>query len=355
MKLLKITFLITLFSISAVSFADDNFEHPDILFPEVLLSQFLKHRSTLGYTEQDLLDGEVIIYRTRVRTFPTHILKSFIEEEEDEEYVREEYGYSYSESAKIVLDALEDAKSEKEKSKVREELGFTAKEVAKFFISKPNLDTDDWEEISNESLLLNFVDRQSDEMEVLLIADSNLDDAEKAYRNFEMWPEYKGSYLESFVLTPEDIEELDDKFKEKMKFIDNVQWYHFYSCEILGVNWQATNVFRRYETGEGATRKVILRWDQDPLFDMDEDDFWGDDDNPYLNDGINAAGGYLLLQPYVDAEGKLHEDKTVILLKNFMRIIDPSIIDITIIPEAVREATMKKFINDFIQGMKDNF
>ena len=245
MKNLFSIFYFFLLGITSIAFADDNrvIDYSDEVFPETLLSQFYQLRRATTLSEADLLKGEIAFLRNPSPIIPKITVKNLKEDwTGTEEDFRAKYGYTLAEAESILVKALANAKSEEEKKAIRNKWGYTPKEIAKGLSANPQLTDDVFASALRTQLKLCKRDRQAEEMELVVIVNYPTKRVEEVFRSFSLWPRYNSSYVDSKLLTQDDIKGIDG-----LKITES-QWYHFYNISILpGFQWKGTNRFHRTE------------------------------------------------------------------------------------------------------------
>lgn len=335
---------------------------PKSTFPQFMLSQYYLNRTAAELSTTRLENGEISIFRYLFRSFPEKIINKLLEEADDTEGLRRKIGYSLGEVNKI----WEDAKTEEDKKSARALIGKTPQEVADDLAQQSTIKNSERNKILEADQRLLKYDSQAEEMDIFLIVPSPLERVEAIYRRFHQWPLFHSSYRESKVLTEDDFRRLPEKFRGLKS--DNNNWYHYYRSKILQFEWKGVNKFQRFEenipilllykngaSGGVTVKRVVLLWELCELFDGSDDDFWDDDaeeENPFENDGVTVSSGYLLLEQYVDTNGSVDPDRTIILLKNQFRIMDPTLSDTKEIPESLRTKTMSDFVDIFFTNLK---
>lgn len=338
--------IISIFLFANLGFGDaTEIQVSGSVFPQFMLSQYNKNRTAGELNSDQLENGEISIFRYGFRSFPERIIKIFLEESNDPAGTRNKLGYSLNE----VNELWNNASTDEEKRIARERIGKTPNEVAHYLSGLSTISNEErYRILETEQKLLKY-DSQTEELEVFLIVHYSISSVEQIFRQFDKWPKFHSSYRESKLLTKDDFKSLPERFHNLES--DENNWYHFYRSKILQFEWSGVNYFHRLE----ENGRILLRWNLSEIFDCTEDDFWDGEDeneNPYINSGVEVSSGYLLLEEYVDESGVRDHNRTLILLKNQFRITDQTLSDTKEISENLRAKTMSDFISVFLNNLK---
>src|SRR3990167_679392 len=333
------------------------------IFPQFMLSQYYLNRTAAELSAGRLENGEISIFRYLFRSYPERIINRLLEESDDIAGLRNKTGYSLAEVEAIG----ENAKSEEEKVHARELIGKTPQEVADDLSQKSTINNSERNRILETEQRLLHYDSQTETLEIFLIVPYSIEMVEEIYRQFHKWPKFHSSYRESRILTEDDFKSLPEKFHELKS--DANTWYHYYRSKILQFEWSGVNKFQRFEEdipipvlyknsafSTVTVKRVVLRWELSELFDGSGDDPWDDeegDENPFENNGVDVSSGYLLLEQYVNTDGTIDPNRTVVLLKYQFRITDLTLSDTKEIPESLRTKTMADFVSVFFTSLKN--